>query len=92
MTQIGCGLAKEKMKSVTEKVAIIRKRIGYFGFTFMPKRDPATYPKASAVKTIDHDFAPWKYLSEINGPNTFSAAAQHKTMNPKPATIATIHR
>ena len=69
----------------------IRKRIGYLGFTLIAINDPTTKPTDSAVITYDQDLAPSKCSSAISGPKTFSAAAQHITINEKTATIITIH-
>ena len=52
---------------------------------------PTNNPIDSAVITIDQDLAPLKCSSAINGPNTFSAAAQHITINENETTTITIH-
>ena len=64
--------------------------MGYFGFILMANRAPTTKPADSAVITIDQDFAPLKCSSATSGPSTFSAAAQHITINENETTTITI--
>ena len=73
------------------KDEIIKNRIGYLGLTLIAISEPTIKPADSALITNDQDLAPLKCSSAISGPNTFSAAAQHITINEKAPTIITIH-
>jgi hypothetical protein len=85
-----CGFANDQIYKVTVNEESIRNLIGYFGFTFIAIKEPTIKPADSAVITNDQDVAPLKCSNAINGPNTFSAAAQHITINENAKTITTI--
>ena len=68
-----------------------RKRNGYFTFILIAINEPTIKPIDSAVITNDQDLAPLKCSSAINGPNIFSAAAQHITIKDQAKTKLTIH-
>ena len=85
-----CGFANDQIYKVTVKEESIKNLIGNFGFTLIAIKEPTIKPADSAVITNDQDLAPLKCSSAINGPNTFSAAAQHITINENAKTITTI--
>jgi hypothetical protein len=85
-----CGFANDQIYKVTVNEESIKNLIGYLGFTFIAIKEPTIKPADSAVITNDQDLAPLKCSSAIKGPNTFSAAAQHMTINENAKTIIAI--